>query len=456
MYKIKKWLGTSLSIMLCLLITGCSYTGRAEEAAFTSNYENTDTTVENIYVSSADVMYKGYNPTESIMDFYVLGTSDIMSLSYDGATVINDKYGSPMSVVQLQPGDIAKIAYNSTVNKVGSVILSDEAFTMTDLNKYSISVNGSDITIGDSTYSISSNVHIFSSGSEISLDQIIDHDELTIQGVGHDILSIRVDDGHGYLELSNEEALIGGWIEVGQTVISQVMENMLFTVPEGEYTVRLTNTGIEEYRDVSITRNNITTLDLSDIVSATPEKGIVSFSITPSTAVSYVDGSYVDTYYSIRLPVGVHEITCSASGYSTVTQYFEVTGLNQLVTVDLETATATSSVSGNNVNKNLYANMIIEAPVGAEVYEDNIYKGIVPVTYQKTAGTHTLTFRKTGYDTVSYNVVVYDDGKDQTFSFPEMTKTTTVSGNSVSGTVSGNTVSGNTVSGNTVSGNSTN
>ena len=78
-------------------------------------------------------------------------------------------------------------------------------------------------------------------------------------------------------------------------------------------------------------------------------------------------------------------------------------------------------------------------------------------------GTHTITLRKEGYITRSYSIEVPDDGRDVTYSFPDLdpeNSESTVSGNTVSGN-SGNlssesstATSDNTVSGNTVSGNS--
>ena len=444
---------------LSILFTGCGSIGIAKDADFESNYENTFEEPENIYVSSAQVMFKSFSSETSTIDFYILGTSEIRTFYYDGATTVIDKYGQAMSLAQLQSGDIATIAYNSDAAKIGSIALSDETFNMSDVSKYSVSENGSEITVGDNTYSIDDNVHVFSDGYEISIDQIITNDGITIQGDGYDVLSIRVDDGHGYLDLVNEDALIGGWIEIGQTLISQIMPDMLFTVPEGNYRVRLTNGDIEEYRDVTISRNDVTEIDLSDVVSPVPEKGLIRFNITPATATTYIDGSYVDTRYAVKLPLGMHEITSQASGYSTVTQFFEVTGLDEVVEVNLEKVTAMemASVSNNSVNKNLYANIIIESPTGAEVYEDNIYKGVSPVSYQKTSGTHTITFRKPGYETTSYTIVVYDDGRDQTYSFSEMVpdNSSSVSGNSVEPKSNSNEKgSATSVSGNTVSGNS--
>ena len=90
-------------------------------------------------------------------------------------------------------------------------------------------------------------------------------------------------------ELKNSEALLGGWIEVGQTVISQIAEDMLITVPEGEYTVRLTAEKVDVTRDVTIERNKVTELDLGDIEIPEPDDGVVIFEITPESAKVYVD-----------------------------------------------------------------------------------------------------------------------------------------------------------------------
>lgn len=458
----------AILISIALILAGCGAIGLAQESEFVSDYENKEEEYVNVYTSSAELVFKSLDEEMGTIDFFDIGSMNTVTLNYSGATVINDRYGQPMSIKQLNEGDIVDIAYNGEMASVGAIILSPNAFSLDDVSKYSISENAQTLNIGDNSYNLSNNLKVFSNGQLIEVSQLINHDNLVMQGIDNTIFTIRVSDGHGYLELVNEDALIGGWIEVGQTLISQIMDGMLFTIPEGDYTVKLTNEGIDETREVSISRNEITTLDLSDIVSKVPEKGIVRFNIIPDTADTYVDGNYINTAFGVKLPVGFHEITASATGYATVTEYFEVTGLNQTVEINLEDETNEqlfSTVSGNKISKNLYTTLTIDNPVGAEVYEDNIYKGITPVTYQKMAGTHTLTFRKSGYVTTSYTVSIEDDGIDETLSFPDMvlenlSQTDKSDDNSNSGTtVSGNTVSGNSinrssVSGNSVSGNS--
>ncbi|MCR4989601.1 MAG: PEGA domain-containing protein [Lachnospiraceae bacterium] len=430
-------------ITLSLLLTGCGSVGLAKDSEFTSNYENTGKEGEDIYVSGAEGIVRLVDTESALIDFYELGTSEIKSLYYDGGTTVEDRYSQPLSMVQLKEGDLISVAYNSTISKAGRIKIMDDAFSYSDITRYSIENNGSMMVIGDDKYNIDPHARIFSSGEEIGADQLLVHDGLTVQGKGHTVYSIRVDSGHGYLELSGEEAMIGGWIEIGQSVISEIFDKMLFTVPEGTYKVRLTNTGIEEYREVTINRNQVTVLDLSGIKSLEPEKSIISFDINPDNAETRIDGKLIDTSFKIKLPVGIHELNVTASGYSSLTEYFEVTGEPLTLKADLVSLTEEEnsrltayqeSVSGNSLAEAtpsptpkasdlVKGNIIIQSPSGADVYEDNMYMGRAPVTYQKRMGTHTITLRKPGYNPVSYSVKVENDGKDQKYAFPDMVLT---------------------------------
>ena len=162
----------------------------------------------------------------------------------------------------------------------------------------------------------------------------------------------------------------------------------------------------------------------------------------------------------MRVPLGIHKVTAEASGYDSLSEYVKVEGKAVTVSMNLSQAT----VSGNSIFDDAKeeeikgnGNITIEAPRGASVYQDNLYKGIAPVTYAKTPGDHTITLRKEGYITRSYNITVADDNQDVTYSFPELDPEN--GGISDQYTVSGNSLIKNnvsTVSGNTVSGNNTN
>ena len=447
---------------MCLILTGCSAASMAQESTFESAFENgTEEEKVDIYLSTASVIIRTVNEEDQTISMYLINRNENRTLGYNGATIIQDKYENAMTVSQLKPGDIAEITYNSELERAGSITLSKDAWSYEGVTKYNLNAGNGNAIIGDETFSLDNKALVFADGHVIDAAQVIHQDVLTIRGKGHTIMSVTVDKGHGYLDIENDEAVLGGFIEVGQTVISEIAPDMLIAVPEGNYTVRITGAGIDESREVTIERNKETVLDLGDIKVPEALNAAVMFDITPSTASVYVDEVKIDTSRLARLPLGLHMVTATASGYDSLSQYFRIEAGTNTVRMRLEEE---SDVSGNDIfaNKKTEASITIEAPVGAEVYQDNLYMGIAPVTYNKTAGEHTITLRKPGYVTRSYAITIVDDDNDVTYAFPDLDpENSTVSGNSVNGqngngngnnTVSGNSVSGNTVSGNSASG----
>ena len=456
-------LKNQIKIFLCafsLILTGCSTIGLAQDATFESAYENVpEEEAVDIYISQSTVVIESVNELEGTVTAYLTDRNESRTFTYNGACTVADKYGNPMSMAQLKAGDIADFAYNSELERVGRINLTADAWSQETIRKYALNVKGRNVTIGEEVYSLSESAKAFSGGQAITLEEILRDDVLSFHGRGNTILSITVDKGHGYLNLTGEDNFLGGWIEVGQTLISSIQPDMLFTVPEGTYAVRMTVGDVEEIRLVTIERNKETVLDLSDVEFPQPVNGRVVFQIVPEDAEVYVDDQAIDTDLVVRLPFGIHRVTAEAAGYDTLSEYFEVEG--ELTTVKMS-LTEGSSVSGNTVSgyEKDEPTITIDVPQDVEVYEDNLYKGIAPVTYEKTAGTHTITLRKTGYITKSYEIQVPDDNMDVTYSFPALNAEGTVSGNDInsnsdsSDSVSDNSTVTSSVSGNTVSGNS--
>lgn len=281
---------------VCLVLTGCSAASMAQESSFESAYENgVEEEKVNIYTSTASVIIRSVNEEDQKISMYLINRNENRDIGYNGATVIQDKYENAMSIAQLKPGDIAEITYNSELERAGSITLSQDAWSFEGVTKYNLNIGNGNASIGDETFSIDNKVLVFAEGDVIDAAQIINQDVLTIRGKGHSIMSITVEKGHGYLDIKNDEAVLGSFIEVGQTVISQIAPDMLITVPEGSYTVRITGEGIDESREIQIERNKETILDLGDIEVAKIQDASVKFAITPSTAVVYVDDVKIDT-----------------------------------------------------------------------------------------------------------------------------------------------------------------
>ncbi|MDY3658294.1 MAG: PEGA domain-containing protein, partial [Lachnospiraceae bacterium] len=275
-------------------------------------------------------------------------------------------------------------------------------------------------------------------------------DVLTFHGIDSTVLSVTVEKGHGYLRLVNDENFIGGWLEIGQTQIVRITEDMLVTVPEGSYQVDISHNGGGGTKNVVINRNEETTLDIGDLEVAEAQYGMVLFSMNPSNAELYIDGSEADPSQPISLEYGIHQIIAKADGYKSLTQYLRVGQESAGVDVQLDkadsdssgstgesssgstsssstgsTSSAESTSSAGSTSSSAdttttYYRVHIDAPENVEVYLDGNYVGISPCSFKKTSGSHVITLRKTGYETRSYTVQVDEEEKDVSYSFVDL------------------------------------
>ncbi len=214
---------------------------------------------------------------------------------------------------------------------------------------------------------------------------------------------------------------------------------MLLTVPEGSYQVNISHGGSGGIKNVVINRNEESTLDIGDLEVAEVKTGMVLFSLNPSSAELYIDGAKVDASQPIILEYGIHQLIARADGYKSITQYMRVgqesAGIDIVldsVNEDDDEKSSSSTSTGTDTATNYYK-VYVDAPENVEVYLDGNYVGISPCSFRKTAGTHVITLRKSGYETRSYTVQVDEENKDITYSFvdllPSSTSTTESNGN---------------------------
>ena len=259
------------------------------------------------------------------------------TLNYDGITKFADKYGTPISVSQLEEGEMVELFFLKDEKLLSEVTISSEIWTLNDITKFELDLSAGRIKIMEDYYTLDENTVVLSQGEQREFIDINAQDVLQIKGIDRKIYSITIEEGHGYLRLANDEYFIGGWIEVGQKIIQKIEENMLLAVPEGSYEVYLSHSGIEGTKEVKITRNKETTLDVGDLKKEDLIKyGNLIFTVEPSDAEVLLDGKRVDITRIIKAEYGLHQITVKAEGYDTVIQYIRVNENNVNVSVTLE------------------------------------------------------------------------------------------------------------------------
>jgi hypothetical protein len=139
-----------------------------------------------------------------------------------------------------------------------------------------------------------------------------------------------------------------------------------------------------------------------------PNNAAIQVTSNPAGASVYLDGSYKGItpssgYLDISdLSPGTYTVRLTSSGY---TDYSKEITLSRN-----ECATISADLTEAYVPSQYGALSVQSDPSGAEVYLDNVYKGITPVTLQKIdIGSHTVLIKKSGYSEYSGDVNIISD-----------------------------------------------
>jgi len=258
------------------------------------------------------------------------------TLTYDGTTVITDQYGEAMSAAQLAPGDIVDVNFQHVPKKCVSVTISPSSWEADVTTGFTMNQARGQISFNGDLYTLAERMILRSGDEEIELMDLNERDVLSVKGIENTVYSILVEKGHGYLRLTGSEYFIDGFIEIGQEMVQRVTEDMLLTVPEGQYTVVIRNGRHGGSKATEIYRDEETVLDVSDLKGEEIKTGNVFFTLTPADASVYIDGEKVDTSAYVTLEYGIHQMIVKASGYETISQYLKVGQENANLNVEME------------------------------------------------------------------------------------------------------------------------
>ena len=377
-----------------------------------------------------------------------------ITLSYNGGVDVKDKYDNILPMAQVELGSIVDIVYDSNRDKLISLYMSKaekvqkmEAVSgvIVDNVKQTAMINGI-------TYQMNDNTSAFSDNDEIEVNEICSEDQITVWLYNDIICSMYVELGHGYVRLSDYASYVGGMVEIGYDVIVPVTEDMLLTVREGKYTLRIAKGDDVGTKAVEVIKNQEIDVSLADIAIEPKQMGSILFKVTPSDAAVYIDGKRINTEGAVDMAYGKHNIYIAAEGYDSYSASFNVDYAYKIkeyklksknakaeenassttekknttkttengTTKEATTQSDTTKTPNTDTGEKTKNKVTVSAPSGASVYFDGEYIGIAPISFTKVTGSHIITLSKAGYLSKSYTVTFTDDGKDSNLKYDEL------------------------------------
>ena len=265
-----KYLFSSILIVTMLFSAGCGRSVFATENPDT--YKKTEAGMIELrpgsYDSADTCVLMEVDEEEKTLTFYNLDVERNYTLNYDSMTYFYDKYKTALTPGLLEVGSIVDITFLKSSKRLNTLMYSPDAWEYTEINRVSIDEERGIIDLGNETYRYDDSLKLMEDTDEITFMDINPVDVLTIRGIGKTAATVKVEKGHGYLRLTGEERMVGGYIECGK-VIKEIAEDMLLTVPEGTYDVFLSNKGAELTETVTVERNKEVTIDLSEFKNKT-------------------------------------------------------------------------------------------------------------------------------------------------------------------------------------------
>lgn len=426
--------------MLCL--AGCNQ--QVTESVTTEAYDPyANAEEETVVIRSIDM-------DAGEMSFVDVEDGKLYELLYNSGVDVRNKYDEIMSGTLLSEGQIVDIVYNTMNQKLLEIRVNPDAWEVQKITGFEFDRVNKQAKILNQTYKYTSDLVIVSDGELIGVNEVCAVDQVTARGYGNKLCSLTIDLGHGYVTLEDYDTYIGGMVEIGYDVIVPVTEDMLLTVQEGTYKLKITKGENSGYKNIVVTRDESSTVSLKELQIAPASIGTLFFDVTPTNARVMIDGETIDTSQTIELTYGKHQIRVTADGYETKEGYFTVEAAYKIFTIELtqegeedsdSSTTSTTSSSTEQGDTSTEASdtteestdtsttesqdtgntVTIEKPVGAYCYVDGDLKGTVPCTFEKTVGSHVVTFSMTGCLVKSYTITCQDNGKDDTYSFDALT-----------------------------------
>ena len=352
---------------------------------------------------------------------------------------ITDSYGKPMSIQEIELGDIVEVTYESKKKTILTIQKSAKSWTKTGVSQIDINTNNQTIQIGNSKYDYSKDIIITNSDLKVmELEDINSLDTLVVKGIDNTVWSIQVVQSAGYLKLSNIPTRKGS-LEVGNNTIYRLGEiGESIALPSGENKIVIRMEGYQPFvKQVRISANEIQELDLKGV-----EEAVANLKIrVVNTETDYEAVISNRTYKkdeAIMLQPGTHTLKIISEGFKTFEMDIQLEEGDRQINISLEAKEEVKpELEGEKLNQEKPADeksdkeppktseeekpeeeiktvqIVIETdPTGAQVFLNGVNKGTTPTLTGLKPGEYSITIEKEGYSPL-YSTIIIDASNAQ-------------------------------------------
>lgn len=427
-------------LLLCLVLVCAGCTRRVPRA--TTATEETTEEKKQEYETFTGVI-QAIDQLGNTMTFVDVRTEQVYTLKYHGGVDVTNKYGDIIAISQIPVGEVVDVSWQTGQDRLETLHVSERAIKYEGVQNIQLDTYNKTVKAAGTSLTYTDQVVVYDGTKSIDITSLTGQDQVNLWEFDGKLCSAVVVLGHGYLRLLNYDTYEGGMIEVGD-VIEPVTEDMLLTVQEGEYELRITKGTHTGTRYVTVTRDVETNVDLRALQIIPDPTGAAVISVKPEgcSPTIYIDGVKYAENEEIELVYGRHLIRIYADGYERYSDYLEVEQAYKKYEYTLKpedgstrSDTQDSSESGSTADTtqpdtgqpgtteqdstegDVRHTITILAPAGVKLYVDGKYVGETPCSFTKTAGSHIITLTQEGCVAATYTITAVDNGKDDSYSF---------------------------------------
>ena len=322
-----------------------------------------------------------------------LGLLDIDSqktytFSVDNSTTMQNKYGESMTFAEFKPGDIVDVRYTQMGGVLTGMTISTRAWEHKNVTNVKVNAENRTISIGNDTYKYDSEqtISVFD-GESYNIAAIDSLNVVTLRGMDVNVWFVEISKGIGFVDIVNGEDIKDGVIEIDNNMTMQLNNKGATDEPikvqSGSRRVIIKGSNIEIYTTtIEVNAGEKVLLDLSQVQITA---GVLTLNINEPNSTVTIDGTQRRASEPQILTYGKYEITVKKDGFK---PYESILDMNEAdITLDI---TLEKEIKMMDIT-------VITIPSGADVYLDNVYVGISPVTTSVEEGIRTITVKKAGY-----------------------------------------------------------